>query len=59
VELIGCNLTKFGYPNDEAWCNIPRTKNLLYVECIARDLKLELKTEPYSKTIAAITSRIL
>ncbi|MGA1842991.1 MAG: hypothetical protein ACMUIS_00325 [bacterium] len=30
VELIGCQITKFGYPNDEAWAGIPRTKGLSY-----------------------------
>jgi hypothetical protein len=30
VELIGCSVTKFGYPNDEAWSHIPRTKGLTY-----------------------------
>jgi hypothetical protein len=100
IELIGCSLTKFGYPNDEAWCNIPRTKNLVYgiyevhdsewiqelvtlnrfsfpettrwggrhflflfhdssFECIARDLKLELRSEPYSNTLAKVTAQIV
>ena len=30
VELIGCKITKFGYPNDEAWSGIPWTKDLAY-----------------------------
>jgi hypothetical protein len=99
VELIGCSLTKFGYPNDEAWRNIPRTKGLVYgiyevcdsdwiqavvtlnqfsfpktsgwggrhflflfhdssFECIARDLRLELRSQPYSTTLAEITAHI-
>lgn len=28
VEFKRCSITKFGYPNDEAWSGIPRTKNL-------------------------------
>ncbi|MEM1370059.1 MAG: hypothetical protein AAGG02_19055 [Cyanobacteria bacterium P01_H01_bin.15] len=24
IELVGCSITKFGYPNDEAWSAIPR-----------------------------------
>src|SRR5262249_48989349 len=30
VELVGCSLSKFGYPNDEAWRDIPRTRGLSY-----------------------------
>jgi hypothetical protein len=30
VELVWCSITKFGYPNDEAWSHIPRTKGLAY-----------------------------
>ena len=30
VEFKLCLVTKFGYPNDEAWCAIPRTKGLSY-----------------------------
>lgn len=30
VELKRCLLTRFGYPNDEARCGIPRYKNLSY-----------------------------
>ena len=30
VELVLCSITKFGYPNDEAWSHIPRTKGLAY-----------------------------
>jgi hypothetical protein len=30
VELVGCSVTKFGYPNDEAWSGIPLTKGAVY-----------------------------
>jgi hypothetical protein len=30
VQLVLCSITKFGYPNDEAWSQIPRTRNLGY-----------------------------
>jgi hypothetical protein len=30
IELVGCTITKFGYPNDEAWRSIPLTKGLSY-----------------------------
>jgi len=30
VELVGCTITKFGYPNDEAWSGIPLTKGRVY-----------------------------
>ena len=30
VEFKQCMATKFGYPNDEAWSGIPRTKGLSY-----------------------------
>lgn len=30
VEFIGLEVSKFGYPNDEAWDGIPRTKGLSY-----------------------------
>jgi hypothetical protein len=30
IEFEICTLTKFGYPNDEAWVAIPRTKGLSY-----------------------------
>jgi hypothetical protein len=30
VELVHCSITKFGYPNDEAWSGIPRTRGLGY-----------------------------
>ena len=30
VELVQCSITKFGYPNDEAWSHIPRTTGLSY-----------------------------
>jgi len=30
IEFKACSATKFGYPNDEAWIAIPRTKNLDY-----------------------------
>lgn len=30
VEFLACSITKFGYPNDEAWSNIPRTRGLSY-----------------------------
>lgn len=30
VELVQCSITKFGYPNDEAWKGIPRTRGLGY-----------------------------
>jgi hypothetical protein len=30
VEFPLCAITKFGYPNDEAWSGIPRTKDLVY-----------------------------
>lgn len=32
-EFVGCTITKFGYPNDEAWSAIPRTKGLAYDVC--------------------------
>ena len=30
VELVHCSITKFGYPNDEAWSGIPRTRGMGY-----------------------------
>lgn len=30
VEFEMCAITKFGYPNDEAWSGIPRTRGLSY-----------------------------
>ncbi|HEX4797440.1 MAG TPA: hypothetical protein VH370_26840 [Humisphaera sp.] len=30
VEFEMCSITKFGYPNDEAWRGIPRTRGLSY-----------------------------
>lgn len=30
VELVGCTITKFGYPNDEAWSGIPLTNGRGY-----------------------------
>ena len=30
IEFTVCTATKFGYPNDEAWGSIPRTKGLSY-----------------------------
>ena len=30
VEFIGCSITKFGFPNDEAWRGIPRTRGFAY-----------------------------
>jgi hypothetical protein len=30
VEFLRCTITKFGYPNDEAWSGIPRTYGLGY-----------------------------
>lgn len=30
VELVGCSITKFGYPNDEAWSGIPLTSGMGY-----------------------------
>jgi hypothetical protein len=30
LEFPGCSITRFGYPNDEAWCSIPRTRGLGY-----------------------------
>jgi hypothetical protein len=30
VEFEMCTITKFGYPNDEAWGGIPRTRGLGY-----------------------------
>jgi hypothetical protein len=30
VEFSSCLVTRFGYPNDEAWSAIPRTKGLSY-----------------------------
>jgi hypothetical protein len=30
VELLGCVITKFGYPNDEGWGNKPLTKDCSY-----------------------------
>jgi len=32
-EFVGCTITKFGYPNDEAWFAIPRTNGLSYDVC--------------------------
>jgi hypothetical protein len=36
-EFVGCTITKFGYPNDEAWGAIPRTKGLAYDICEVTD----------------------
>jgi len=43
-EFIGCTITKFGYPNDEAWAAIPRTRDLVYCVCevLDSDWKLQL-----------------
>jgi hypothetical protein len=30
IELVRCAITKFGYPNDEAWSHVPRTAGLAY-----------------------------
>ncbi|WP_428380961.1 hypothetical protein [Nevskia ramosa] len=30
IELVGCTITKFGYPNDEAWSGIPLTRGRSY-----------------------------
>ena len=30
IELVDCCITKFGYPNDEAWHGIPLTKGCTY-----------------------------
>lgn len=30
IEFKGCSVTQFGYPNDEAWSRIPRTRGLSY-----------------------------
>lgn len=30
VELVGCVITKFGYPNDEGWSKKPLTKDCSY-----------------------------
>lgn len=30
IEFEMCSVTKFGYPNDEAWGGIPRTRGLSY-----------------------------
>ena len=30
IEFATCQITKFGYPNDEAWSVIPRTFGLIY-----------------------------
>jgi hypothetical protein len=30
IELVDCTITKFGYPNDEAWSGIPLTKDCSY-----------------------------
>ncbi len=30
IELVGCTITKFGYPNDEAWNSIPLTRDQAY-----------------------------
>lgn len=97
VELIDCTITKFGYPNDEAWMRIPRTKGLSYgiyevknsawpdeiaalnrhafpgpqrrrgrhflflfhdssLECIAGELSLTLRSEPYPEIMAELTA---
>jgi hypothetical protein len=32
-EFPGCIITKFGYPNDEAWSAIPRTRGIAYEVC--------------------------
>jgi hypothetical protein len=44
VEFSVCTATKFGYPNDEAWDSIPRTKGLSYgiFEVENSEWKLEL-----------------
>src|SRR5262249_26879588 len=44
VEFPGCLITKFGYPNDEAWDQIPRTRGLAYgiYEVQNSEWKLEL-----------------
>lgn len=36
-EFLGCRITKFGYPNDEAWSAIPRTRGLSYNVCEVAD----------------------
>jgi hypothetical protein len=100
VEFTFCTVTKFGYPNDEAWDSIPRTKGLSYgifevensewklqlsqlnrhsfpntkewsgrhflflfhdssFECIAKDMNLDIMTEPYAEVFQKITNRII
>lgn len=44
VEFPRCSITKFGYPNDEAWSGIPRTRGLSYgiYEVLNSEWKIEL-----------------
>ena len=46
VEFENCSVTKFGYPNDEAWSGIPRTRGLSYgfYEVLNSAWKSELET---------------
>ncbi len=44
VEFPGCCVSRFGYPNDEAWSAIPRTRGLAYgiFEVLGSEWKREL-----------------
>lgn len=46
-EFPGCRITKFGYPNDEAWSAIPRTRGLSYDVC-------EVANSEWDKETAAL-----
>ena len=62
VEFPTCAITKFGYPNDEAWNGIPRTRGLGYgiFEVLnsgwIRELT-ELNRHSFPKTAENTTSR--
>ncbi len=70
-RVDACTITKFGYPNDEAWDGIPRTSGLNYgifevrnskwkreiIQCFARDMRLEIIHEPYEQMFSRITKR--
>lgn len=43
-EFPGCRITKFGYPNDEAWSAIPRTHGLSYDVCEVADSEWDEET---------------
>jgi|KBSSwiStaDraftv2_1062776.scaffolds.fasta_scaffold184404_3 hypothetical protein len=46
-EFVDCMITKFGYPNEEAWHSIPRTKGLSYDVC-------EVANSEWSREIATL-----